>query len=391
MELYPAMQSASITKFERFLFYCLFGIFFAVNTQYTSSALNLLRWILLISFFFYHGVRQGIRMTVISRSGIIWFLFMILPKFPTMIANTYMLSRAFSYILLILGFHICMNKPSPGGIREKIYFNWLANILIIGCLISFPFLFIGNGYLGGRFRGIMTNANGCALITVFAVICAIYKMKTTPHRIRYFAICVAFFVMIVLTQSRMAFVLAVIVFMTIPFLLGSNKSMSRRVSQVILILFFAMLVYFVLTQSSWGVLERLESLEAKRDIWDYAYPRIRQSPIVGHGYSYSAYQRELNPYDESWATHSSYLELLVDCGYYGFLCGAMLFITSIGTSLKNFWKDNLVLFLALAIGIGLLMGFSESFLFATGNPISVCFWFFMAILVNYRRHSGSTI
>lgn len=377
-----------VSRIETFLFYGLFILFFSLNTQLSNYYLATARWGVLFLFVFYNVYKKGITGSSIINSGIIWFTIMLIPSIPAMLGNTYMLARAISFVIVVMGFSICLSQPSTDGAREKQYFEWFSNVLILGCLALTPFIFISSGYLAGRFRGYMTNANGCALITIFALICIIYRMKYSNHKVRYYVLWALFFVIVILTQSRMAFVIAAVLFVMLPFLLSKKRTVISSLVQIFLIGIMVVLCYFVINHLSFGAVLRFEEAGSSRDIWEYAYERIRQEPVFGRGFSYSSYMQGLFPLDLSWSVHSSYLELLVDCGFYGLVCTISFFAKRLIKPFTNIRKDDFSLFLFMLVAVGLVMGISESYLFAVGNPLSFSFWFAFLLLVNYTKHAG---
>ncbi len=386
MKNYQQTDVLRISSTKKVIFMLLFIVSYLMNAQFRLPYNALLRWFMLVLFLMYYIYINDfkIKISILKNCGWIWFGIMVFPNLITVCRNGYTLARTLSFLIVLLAFGMFHNTEIYTKERGKIYFDWFSNILIVGSLLSVPFMALPAGYFGGRFRGIMTNANGCALITVFALICAVYKMKTTRHKLVFFVTCILFFIEILLTQSRMAFAGAAVVFILLPFLLGKKNNAMHTLLNIGFIVIMFVAGYYLLLQLNPRVLERFANDDMSRKAWEYAYQRIELHPVFGVGYSTSSYQQSLNPLDRSWSFFSSYLELLVDCGYYGFLCTVIYFVFKLLPCIKNALKDDFILFLLLFVGVGLMIGVSESYIFAVGNPISLCFWFVFSLLVHYN-------
>jgi len=172
---------------------------------------------------------------------------------------------------------------------------------------------------GGRFWGMMGNAQGAALVCAPFVIIALWLMLHDPNR-RLRALWVALIAINLLfvgwTGSRTGAVML---------LLGAAFVLYNKLGKVILLLPFAAIMTFALSFLAAELqigsnLERLVSSENTRDgVWKRQIEKIFESPIIGVGWA------------ETGASESSYL---AGFAAYGFV----MFSLMVGLLLFSMWK-----------------------------------------------------
>lgn len=376
---------------EKILFWLLIIVYFLTHTRFSIPYKSSLRWIVLIIFFMYWVLfknKFSISTFSIKRSGIIWFAIIFIPNILSVLNAPYALFRTFSLFITLISLSVCFNQgiyysgdDQFGLIRLKKYFSWLSILLISASVLNL--LSQANGYYGGRFRGFFSNANGCAVFCVFALICAAYQIYNSDHKMLFRILCLLIYIEIVLTQSRMGFAVATIIFVLLPLLVSDNVSVQEIFINLGLMAVLIFAGYQILKFVDAGVIDRLLEYENSRSSWEYAQQRISQNPLFGVGYSITAYNQQLYPNDDSWRFFSSYYEFAVDCGIVGLVVVLVFFAKRLIEGIRMILVDKFVLFLFVFVLAGLTIGISESYLLAVGNPLSIFFWIAFMIFDAY--------
>ncbi|MGV2643163.1 hypothetical protein GNF86_17190, partial [Clostridium perfringens] len=124
------------------------------------------------------------------------------------------------------------------------------------------------------------------------------------------------------------------------------------------------------------------------EYWMSAFDIFKEKPIFGWGNSSVYYHIMNHASDRIWGFHNSYLVILVENGLIGSIFYFMFFLFSFLINMRRYFICNLdkcdkvfVKTLFLICMTLLINAISEAFLFAVGNPVSICFWLCFIMIV----------
>ncbi|WP_157614201.1 O-antigen ligase family protein [Pseudotamlana agarivorans] len=263
----------------------------------------------------------------------------------------------------------------------------LFNFFFVFILVHGILIFIPSFYLVGRFKGLLGNPNGLAMLLVF--IYGITDLLKTRKELPYLEkkiklLNIAIWFMIVLTGSRTALI-AIICYVVL-------KSFSNKVKlriPMLLLVTLALVVFFNLDLNdlirSVGLenyirLNSLESASGRKEVWIVAWEEIKNNFWFGQGFTYDNFF--IKDYADRYipgvaarqwnGVWSSYLSLLLNVGIIGLLCYILMVV--------NFYKKAQIKPIGLIFMVMVfLVGFTESWMAASMNPFTPLFFLYWAI------------
>lgn len=235
--------------------------------------------------------------------------------------------------------------------NEKESKFWIKTILISSFI---PVIFATLGFVTGhpalnnpdRLSGTFTHANILAFYLVFVIMLAVYILRThalrlsLPLKAFLWLYLVNLFTLLVVTQTRSAWVSCVVMFfiygllkerkMLLVLMLGSGLMLSLPTVKMRL---------QDLTEGT-GVKsgEKLNSWAWRVKLWKNAWPHIEKRILVGHGLG--SFQRLSKQFTtkERWGTpaHNVYVELMFETGIFGVLAYLSIFFALLGTLFRRY-------------------------------------------------------
>jgi O-antigen ligase len=262
---------------------------------------------------------------------------------------------------------------------------------ILTPIYGFDTSLIERGYL--RTAGPMLNPNGIGVLGAFLLPISYYLWRTTDKQnifwLGAFLTCV---LMVILSATRSALSASLLAFTLI--VISRKRFFSLGVLLIgvgALILSMALLLVEI-----YGIPEivqsylRVENLRVgggRFEAWDVAVDLLRQRPLRGYGFGtedilFAKFGIRFFTHGGAMV-HNSYLGLSLQVGILGaavfFFLIFLVVIKGIQASMKT--KDLMFSILTGTLVAGLVISFTESWLYSAGNSQSLPFWILFGMLV----------
>ena len=226
-------------------------------------------------------------------------------------------------------------------------------VLIIGIFSEFEAGIFSLSIEGYRFAGTVhanAQAKNCAMLLVAATIMA--KSDSRMTRLFYRSIMLIAFFFLLLTRSRTTFVSVMIALLVYNFYATKRSKILIYVYITVLVFCIAFLIFgdAFLSMLGAGVLlgrqeEEITELHGRQTLWVLVIEYAKKRPICGygfHGFWTEGRVRAISD-SEDWgpsASHSMYIELLVNLGLVGLGLFLMMIIRAWWTARGAYSKRN---------------------------------------------------
>lgn len=174
-----------------------------------------------------------------------------------------------------------------------------------------------------------------------------------------------------LTQSRTAFLALAVTGALVALCFGNRR--TRRVAGVVLLALFASVFFLVFDRAHRGgdeATRRVDSLEARAEIWERGLSLAAERPLLGIGMdAFSHVVHRLRPFEQGSLqsdliapderighAHNLYLQTVLDLGIFG-LCALLALLGSSLAVLRTVWRetrDPSIRCVAIALASGLV-------------------------------------
>jgi O-antigen ligase len=140
----------------------------------------------------------------------------------------------------------------------------------------------------------------------------------------------------------------------------------------------------------WGIGEyfRAQTLEkagGRTVAFEFAWKEIKLSPIFGRGFGYTEYifhrediEKMLNDLNHQGNTHNSYMTIIMDTGFVGFVTFLLGWLYNFGIAIKK------SAFAFPVLVIALISTNIESWLAASLNPFTIVLIIILTLLTEYK-------
>ncbi|MPQ44412.1 O-antigen ligase family protein [Clostridium tarantellae] len=379
-------------KIDSIFFIIFLCFYFTVGTSLSLPKGEVLRWI----GCFILGIIGLMPMIKEKNELKIWpsyYNFLIFPTIISLCINPQVFFTGFfrfgSFILFITSLFLYYYRKKVNCEYIKKDFKKFSVIVIFLILVQFV-MFIFNLSELGKFHGMYGNKNYLATISSVSLICLIW-MFINSKKSKFFIIIlfVSNITVSIATGSRTAIVCLGIILFSLPFIIFKQNNIGNKIKALLIELALLILIFFLCKHIEIPALKRLLDSQAgnaatgfSRDIvWEQAFIFFKQKPLLGWGNSASYYNIYKLNKGLIWGFHNSYLVILIENGICGtifyilfFLCGFYINSIKYKKAKLNSTDNKFVKILFLICLVLLINAISESFLFAVGNPMSVCFW-----------------
>lgn len=262
-----------------------------------------------------------------------------------------------------------------------------VNLLVFGSLAP-------GEIIARRFQGFFENPNNLGMICSISLPLAFASLlrKRRKWELVFFGI---FFLTLLACGSRTGLVSAIVGMTIIGGLRGSR---GNRTTIGMGFLFAVVIVILPFTEFFKENIVRERSLETfsnRTFFWELAKERyIPAHPWAGHGFGtdgliHDHYRVVLSDLKlRGYGVMSSYFGLAVAVGIPGAIIFFALVMIPTLTGLVRYWKDPQLVALAAAVVSGLLVGITESAIYAVGNCFCYLFWICFALMIRrlvYRQ------
>lgn len=295
-----------------------------------------------------------------------------------------------SWVLIFYGSYIYFYQLSDQEAMHRC-FEMLAVVLVIFQVLNFVFVVLRVDVVNDRSTGITTNANTLGVYSNLAFWAGSYwcgRENNRQNRLGWYAFMATSVYTVIASGSRIAFVV-LMANILIYFLVVKKKRGMFLLASILLGLFVALLLAGKLAFLNISAIDRLAA-EGGTDrgyLWDMAISLWKENKLFGVGYTISARFNEI----DGLGFHNSYLSFLVECGLWGVafflpvlvmeLIRIMRFLKkSVAYSASGEFPCAFAMLLVLII-----VGWSESFMFAVGSTEGFTFWFLLAWLISYTK------
>lgn len=346
-----------------------------------KSAKNI--YIVIVAFLFFFESR---RFLPFSQVFYIFMPFVLYSLFPLVFSPniTVAVQKTLSYSLLLLvvpNFVLYSYRLHGWAFfRNLVYF--LVSVLLMG----FYFMYTGQGYQVGRFRGIFGNPNGLGTFSFLLImlVSVIHSLnRRTFKRWELIAIYLVVLWFLVASGSRASMV-ALLIF----FVFGRFFSSSVFLGFVAFLLFlagFEMLyanlapIVTALGLEEYFRLHTLETGSGRYFAWGFAWEKIQEYLVFGGGFGTDEYVMRKNyaylmAMNHEGGVHNSYLSLWFDVGLVGLLIYLRSFFLLFTKATKR---------VPMSLGVMFAVLFSvtyESWLVASLNPFTIFLWCIVTVL-----------
>lgn len=246
----------------------------------------------------------------------------------------------------------------------------------------------------GRFQGLFNNPNAAALV---AVVTLFLGWGLLLER-RSFSACLLLLpplATIALAQSRTAFLALLVGVLWVA--LRAGVATFVKVAGVVVTVAILGLPFWLPVVSRFGVIAAGDAYAGRTLGWQTALDLLTLRPI-GYGWGStqavfaSAYQDGVSEFQPQ-SIHNSYLQVAFELGWLGFTVMALALVGVIVLVIRQ-KPTGVEVGLSAVVFAGLVMHFSESAMFGTGQPYPWIYWFAIAGLVATSRlkavRAGST-
>jgi O-antigen ligase len=354
------------------------------------------RWICLAVFPFalIYKLQTGTPLRRPALSDLFFILFLVGAGLSTFysIEPRLTLLRTLSVVLLYVAVFWCVGtmvaSEGPESLIRVLLFYTAAVFVISLLLVLQP----ERSFLAGRFRGIMQNPNGLALLHSLVAPLVFYKAFKT-RSLLWILLLGAMIVSLLLSGSRTGILATGVGFAYLLLRAGFLKSAG------ILVLAGAV-GYFVYgldlkrpvqesavnVEQRWS-LEKLRTGSGRTEAWEAAADMIKKRPLLGHGFG----TEELVYESRDWSfqehsgayIHNAYLGILFQMGVLGFV---LLFLPLLGFILVSILKSggqefSLMHSVQAVILAGLVAAFFESWIYSVGNAFAFPFYCSLVVLL----------
>ncbi|HGH1676145.1 O-antigen ligase family protein [Clostridium perfringens] len=377
--------------------FILFLIFYlTIGTSLSLPKGNILRWIgcivlIMISLLSKFKNRDNFRIYPF------YFNYILIAIVFSFIFNSYVIYIGF---FRALSFFIAVSAIFLYYDRKEITIQYIKNdykiffiIIVLITIIQFIFLTLNFNEFG-NFKGIYGNRNFYTSINLISLVMSINIFL----RKRFFGITLIAINIILLfsTGSRTAIIGMIFILMIFPVLFLDNININKILKLSFIYLIIIMISFIVLKYIDIPAIDRIFQKSTQNgstglnrgEYWMSAFDIFKEKPIFGWGNSSVYYHIMNHASDRIWGFHNSYLVILVENGLIGSIFYFMFFLFSFLINMRRYFICNLdkcdkvfVKTLFLICMTLLINAISEAFLFAVGNPVSICFWLCFIMIV----------
>jgi len=273
------------------------------------------------------------------RNNLLLFLFFLLPLFSVFWSIAPELSArriiAFTGTTLFICYTAIALTPERVIRILAVAFAAIAIVCVVFA-VALPGLGTHEaGPYAGVWRGLFTHKNRLGGMMVLAAVTLFLCPKYSRNEKRASNICIAIAVfLVVMSQSKTALLAFFVLSTSILALLWLAGRRSKSFERAIFVFLFGAISVSLLANNSTQILEMLgkePTLTGRTDTWELAWDNVKNRPLLGHGYR--VFWSDRSPARlgnfEGWRdnishSHNTYLDLLLDLGFVGFL--SFLFI-----------------------------------------------------------------
>lgn len=391
-----AIKRNKINKFSIIIFFILY---FTVGTLLQLPAGELLRWggCVLLAII---GTKDSFKTKKSFHFFPSYYLYLIVPFVLSMFGHAnisvYGTIRFSSFLLLIFSLYSYYNRKKVDEIYIQKHFEIFAKILCLITIIQIILLLLNINEFG-TFKGIYDNKNYFTTISSVSLISSLWLILNNKNY-KYSIFLFSNIILLISTGSRTGVVSLFIIMLCLPFIIYNGNTLRNILKVMLSIMILGLICILVLKKIELPALSRLLAPESsdgstgfeRTGYWDAAIPLFKQKPIFGWGNSAADYYISNSNTLYNWGFHNTYLIILVENGIIGSFFYSCFFITGLFKNMKKYIKLDLfadekifIKTLTLICIVLLINAFTESFLFAAGNPMAVCFWFSFIILDKY--------
>lgn len=270
------------------------------------------------------------------------------------------------------------------SIKEQLHLlAWtlgLATVSSFMFCLAFPNYGIMHGFDAGSWQGVYIQKNVFGLMMVLSTLVFLLRaMNTLKNRNILFAGVALSVILIILSNSKNALVLTLVILILLPL----YKALRWNLSWMFLFFIAATIVIgslAILTVSNLdsvlGTLGKDPTFTGRTNIWAAVLDMVQKRPWLGYGYSAFWLGKEGESiyvwYAVRWAagySHNGFLDLLVELGLLGMLVYILSFLTSYwrAIALVRWTKTTNGLWPVVCLTIILLSNFSDGTILKQNN------------------------
>jgi O-antigen ligase len=299
--------------------------------------------------------------------------------------------KTLSYILILIVVPVYTKQL----LHENKYL-FLYNLVWFGAFILLSGLALkiaapGFVTLAERFTGILGNPNGLGifliLYTMLWLIIKYYYPQLFSIKDRRI-ITLLIFLSLILCASRGAM-------FSIAMFYAMEKSITAKNPLIMVAVLISGVGFFFVDNIvdllyKWGIGEyfRAQTLEkagGRTVAFEFAWKEIKLSPIFGRGFGYTEYifhrediKKMLNDLNHQGNTHNSYMTIIMDTGFVGFVTFLLGWLYNFGIAIKK------SAFAFPVLVIALISTNIESWLAASLNPFTIVLIIILTLLTEYK-------
>lgn len=299
--------------------------------------------------------------------------------------------KTLSYILILIVVPVYTKQL----LHENKYL-FLYNLVWFGAFILLSGLALkiaapGFVTLAERFTGILGNPNGLGifliLYTMLWLIIKYYYPQLFSIKDRRI-ITLLIFLSLILCASRGAM-------FSIAMFYAMEKSITAKNPLIMVAVLISGVGFFFVDNIvdllyKWGIGEyfRAQTLEkagGRTVAFEFAWKEIKLSPILGRGFGYTEYifhrediEKMLNDLNHQGNTHNSYMTIIMDTGFVGFVTFLLGWLYNFGIAIKK------SAFAFPVLVIALISTNIESWLAASLNPFTIVLIIILTLLTEYK-------
>ncbi|EOU2074283.1 O-antigen ligase family protein [Clostridium perfringens] len=377
--------------------FILFLIFYlSIGTSLSIPKGNILRWIgcivlIIISLLSKIKNRDNFRIYPF------YFNYILIAIVLSFIFNTYVLYvgffRALSFFIAVCAIFLYYDRKEVTiqYIKNdyKIFFIIIALITLIQFIVL---IFNFNEF--GNFKGIYGNRNFYTSINLISLVMSINIFLR--KRFLGTTLIAINIILLFATGSRTAIIGMIFVLIISPILFCDNFNINKILKLSFIYLLIIIAAFIILKYVDIPAIDRIfqKSSEngstglSRGEYWISAFNIFKEKPVLGWGNSSVYYHIINHTSDRIWGFHNSYLVILVENGLIGSIFYFIFFLFSFLINIRRYFICNLdkydkvfVKTLFLICITLLINAISEAFLFAVGNPVSICFWLCFIMIV----------
>ncbi len=299
--------------------------------------------------------------------------------------------KTLSYILILIVVPVYTKQL----LHENKYL-FLYNLVWFGAFILLSGLALkiaapGFVTLAERFTGILGNPNGLGifliLYTMLWLIIKYYYPQLFSIKDRRI-ITLLIFLSLILCASRGAM-------FSIAMFYAMEKSITAKNPLIMVAVLISGVGFFFVDNIvdllyKWGIGEyfRAQTLEkagGRTVAFEFAWKEIKLSPIFGRGFGYTEYifhrediEKMLNDLNHQGHAHNSYMTIIMDTGFVGFVTFLLGWLYNFGIAIKK------SAFAFPVLVIALISTNIESWLAASLNPFTIVLIIILTLLTEYK-------